>query len=289
MGLEEAIRSGKFIVTAEICPPKGTDISGLFSEVALLQGIIDAVNVTDCPRAMVRMSPLVLSSELIKMNIDTIMHLTCRDRNRIAIQSDLLAAHALGIRNVLAMSGDFTTMGDHPYAKPVFDLDSVQMLQVINKMNRGFDLMDNPLGGATSLYAGAVVNPGARPLGFVRIKLQKKISAGARFIQTQAVFDADLFNEFMDEFRSLNIPVIAGIIPLRSAKSAGFMIENIPGVKIPQAAINRMESTSDPVTEGLKIAAETIDRIKENCQGVHIMPIGNHDYTKRLLEMCSLL
>ena len=288
MGFADVLGSGKFVVTAEVSPPKGTDISGALAGARLLQGLVDAVNVTDNQRSMMRMSPIVLCHKLGEMGFETIMHMTCRDRNRLALQSDLLAVNALGIHNILPMSGDYPTMGDQPSTKPVFDLDSVQLLQLIEKMNNGFDFHDKPLDCPTSICAGAVANPCASPLGPQLLKLNKKVLAKARFIQTQAVFDAAVFNEFADAARHIDIPVIAGIIPLRSAKNARFMNEKIPGVKIPDEAISRMEAVADPALEGIKIAAETIADIRTNCQGIHIMPIGGHGNTRRLLEMCGL-
>jgi len=269
MGFADVLVSGKFVVTAEVSPPKGTDISGALAEAGLLQGLVDAVNVTDNQRSMMRMSPIVLCHKLGGMGFDTIMHMTCRDRNRLALQSDLLAAHALGIHNILAMSGDYPTMGDQPSTKPVFDLDSVQLLELIEKMNNGSDFQDRPLDSPTSLCAGAVANPGARPLGPQLLKLNKKALAKAAA-------------------RHTGIPVIAGIIPLRSAQNARFMNEKIPGVKIPDEAIGRMEAAADPALEGMEIAAKTIADIRTNCQGIHIMPIGGHGNTRLLLEMCGL-
>ncbi|MCL7411996.1 MAG: methylenetetrahydrofolate reductase [ANME-2 cluster archaeon] len=288
MGFEDVLGSGKFMVTAEVSPPKGTDLSGVLAEVRQLHGLADAVNVTDNQRAVMRMSPLVLCHRLAETGFETIMHMTCRDRNRLALQSDLLAAHALGIHTVLAMSGDYPTMGDQPSTKPVFDLDSVQLLQLIEKMNNGFDFQDEPLAGHTSLCAGAAANPGARPLALQLLKLNKKVSAKARFIQTQAVFDAAVFNEFAGAIKNTGIPVIAGIIPLKSVRSARFMNAGIPGVTIPEDIMRRMETAADPVSEGLEIAAETIITIRQNCRGIHIMPVGGHGNTRRLLEMCGL-
>ena len=288
MGFADVLESGRFIVTAEVSPPKGTDLSGVLAETGQLHGLVDAVNVTDNQRAVMRMSPMVLCHKLTEAGFETIMHMTCRDRNRLALQSDLLAAHALGIYNILAMSGDYPTMGDNPSAKPVFDMDSVQLLQLIENMNNGFDYQDNPLDGPTSLCAGAVANPGASPLRPQLLKLNKKASAKARFIQTQAVFDAAVFNEFANTAKKVEIPIIAGIIPLRSARNARFMNDKIPGVNIPDDVIMRMENAADPVSEGLVIAVETISGIRENCQGIHIMPIGGHENTGRLLEMCDL-
>lgn len=288
MVFTEKLRSGEFIVTAEISPPKGFDISASLYEAQLLRDLVDAVNVTDNQRAVMRMAPMALCHRLTELDLEPIMHITCRDRNRLALQSDLLAAHALGIKNMLVMSGDFTTMGDQPDAKPVFDLDSVQLLQLIEKMNSGYDFQDNSLDDPTSFCAGAVANPGSEPLTLHLIKLNKKAGVGARFIQTQAVFDTSNFKEFMAAVKHLDIPVIAGIMPLRSAHNARFVNERIPGIRIPGSIIQRMESAAEPVVEGLEIAAETIQDIQSICRGVHIMPIRGNENTRRLLELSGL-
>jgi len=285
MNFAEKLGSGKFMVTAEISPPKGPDMSGVLEDAGLLKDLVDAVNVTDNQRAMMRMAPVALCRKLWDMGIEPVMHVTCRDRNRLALQSDLLAAHAMGISNILAMSGDYPTMGDQPGTKPVYDLDSVQLLQLIEKMNKGIDFQDGLIDGRTAFIAGAVANPGSRPLDVQLLKLNKKVEAGASFIQTQAVFDIGAFMEFIDGTKYLKIPVIAGIIPLRSARSARFMNEKIPGVTVPEEIIKRMELASDPRTEGLIIAAETIQQIRPMCRGVHIMPIGGHENTRHLLEL----
>ena len=285
MNFAQKLKSGKFVITAEISPPKGPDMSGVLKDAVLLRDLVDAVNVTDNQRAMMRMAPVALSHKLWEMGIEPIMHVTCRDRNRLALQSDLLAAQAMGVSNILAMSGDYPTMGDQSGTKPVYDLDSVQLLQLIEKMNNGMDFQDGTIDSQTSFIAGAVANPGSRPLDVQLIKLNKKVEAGASFIQTQAVFDVGAFMEFMDAIKYLKIPVITGIIPLRSARSARFMNEKIPGVRISEEIIKRMELASDPTAEGLIIAAETIQQIRPVCQGVHIMPIGGHENTRHLLEL----
>ena len=285
MNFAQKLKSGKFVITAEISPPKGPDMSGVLKDAVLLRDLVDAVNVTDNQRAMMRMAPVALSHKLWEMGIEPIMHVTCRDRNRLALQSDLLAAQAMGVSNILAMSGDYPTMGDQSGTKPVYDLDSVQLLQLIEKMNNGMDFQDGTIDSQTSFIAGAVANPGSRPLDVQLIKLNKKVEAGASFIQTQAVFDVGAFMEFMDAIKYLKIPVITGIIPLRSARSARFMNEKIPGVRISEEIIKRMELASDPTAEGLIIAAETIQQIRPVCQGVHIMPIGGHENTRYLLEL----
>lgn len=288
MGFAEVLGSDKFIVTAEVSPPKGTDLSGALAQAEMLRSAVDAVNVTDNQRAVMRMAPAVVCQRLEDAGFETILHITCRDRNRLALQSDLLAAHAMGIRNILAMSGDYTTMGDQPGTKPVFDMDPVQLLQLIDQMNRGLDLESNPLEGSTSFCAGAVANHAAKPVEPRLFKIKKKADAGARFIQTQAVFDVDAFIEFTGAASHMGIPVIAGIIPLRSAQNARFMNEKIPGVKVPEDIIRRMDTALDPVNEGLEAAAETIESIRQHCRGIHIMPIGGHENTARLLEMTGL-
>ena len=197
MSFSSKLRSGKFLITAEISPPKGTDTSSMLRDSALLEDIVDAVNVTDNQRAVMRMSPLAACSILQGKGLETIIHITCRDRNRLALQSDLIGAFSLGIRNVLVMTGDHTSKGDHEGAKPVYDLDSVQLLGMIQKLGQGFDLCGNELSGRTDFCAGAVTNTILNEVGL--IKFRKKIQMGAIFFQTQAVFDVRGFVEFMEE------------------------------------------------------------------------------------------
>lgn len=289
MGFREKILSGKFVITAEISPPKGTDTTMILREASLIKDFVDAINITDNQRAVMRMSPLAACRILEQEGYETIMHMTCRDRNRIALQSELLGACALGIHNVLVMSGDHPAKGDHEGAKPVYDLDSVQLLGLIQELNRGYDFSGNRLKGSTEFFAGAVTNMESnRP---ALIKLQKKIKMGAGFIQTQAVFDAGNFSDFMAETRNIGLErkrVIAGIIPLKSEKSARFLNKNIAGIKIPEGIINRMRAARDPESEGMKIAAGLIEELKEMCGGVHIMPVGSHENTKAILEMAGM-
>jgi len=227
----ETLESGKFIVTAEVSPPKGTDTRQMLKNAALLDGVADAINVTDNQRAVMRMSPLAACSILENKGYETIMHLTCRDMNRISLQSELLGANALGINNILVMSGDHPVKGDHEGAKPVYDLDSVQLLELVQQLNSGADFSGNELEGKTALCAGAVTNTELSDVAL--IKLGKKISSGAGFIQTQAVFDTASFSGFMEQVNTIksklnsDVKVIAGIIPLSSEKSAGFLNSNI--------------------------------------------------------------
>jgi methylenetetrahydrofolate reductase (NADPH) len=283
------LSSGKFIITAEISPPKGTDTSRMKRDADILRGIADAVNVTDNQRAVMRMSPLAACGIIQRKGIETIMHITCRDRNRLALQSDILGAHAMGIRNVLVMSGDHPIKGDHGGAKPVFDVDSVQLLGILKKLNIGFDLADNELAGRMDMCVGAVTNTELNESGL--IKFRKKIQMSASFFQTQAVFDAKSFSEFMKKVNGIrlkNVKIIAGIIPLKSLRSAQFM-NKVPGIKVPEEIMREMKDSKDHEAQGMKIAARIIKEISPLCDGVHIMPVGNHENTKMILEMADLL
>lgn len=286
MGLRESLEAGKFAVTVELAPPKGTDISRMRETVEGLAGWVDAANVTDNQRAVMRLSPLGACHLVKEWGLEPIMQMTCRDRNRLAIQSDLLAAYALGIHNILAMTGDFVTMGDHPSSKPVFDLDSVQLIATIAALNQGHDLAGNDLSGRPNFFLGAVATPGAQPIALHLMKLRKKIAAGAQFIQTQAVYDVQEFKEFRQSLDS-QVKVLAGIVPLRSAKMAHFMNENVPGIRVPAGLIARMEEAPKAIDEGIKIAVELIQEFREVCDGVHIMAIGMERYLPAILEQAG--
>jgi 5,10-methylenetetrahydrofolate reductase len=284
---KEKLLSDDFLVTAEITPPKGTDLSKALEDAEILKGLADALNVTDNQRAVMRMSPLAVSKALLDKGHEVIMQLTCRDRNRLALQSDVLAAYSLGVRNICVMSGDHTTKGDHPRTKPVFDVDSVQLLGAIRKMKEGFDLSGNEIGCLPGLTVGAVSNTDpSKPMQL--LKLRKKIKMGAEFVQTQAVYDTGQFQAFMEYIIDMDVPVIAGVIPLKSAKMARFMNDNIPGISVPPQMIKRMENAEDPAWEGLSICAQTIRELKGICRGVHVMPIGSHSRTPELLEMAGI-
>jgi 5,10-methylenetetrahydrofolate reductase len=228
---------------------------------------------------------------LIDHAIDPIFQLTCRDRNRLALQSDLLSAWVLGIRNVLALTGDHPTLGDHPQAMPVFDLDSVTLLKVISRLNEGFDMAGNQLKGAPALFPGAVVNPGAdteAALDMQIIKMEKKIEAGARFFQTQGIYDLDLFEKFMKRVEGFKTPVLGGVILLKSAGMAKFMNKNVAGVFVPEPLIKEMEETKDKVKTSVGIAAQLVKGMKDLCQGVHIMAIGWEKKIPMVLEESGL-
>lgn len=243
---------------------------------------VDAVNVTDNQRSVMRMSPLAVAAKLREKGYEVIMQLTCRDRNRLALQSDVLGAGALDVDNLAVMTGDHPMMGDHPSSKPVYDLDSVQLLQAITNMMGGRDMQGNPVEPAPHFCLGAVVNPGADPLEPQIMKLEKKVRAGARFVQTQAIYDVGAFEDFMTRIGHLDVRVLAGIIPLKSEGMAHFMNESVPGVTVPPDHIKRVRRGG--LEEGVAIARETIRELHGVCDGVHIMPIGTEEHVERMVQ-----
>ena len=284
---KEALQKGEFVITSEVGPPKGTNIEKCLEEAAMLKDKVVAFNVTDLQSAVMRVGSMATCRLLIERGLEPIMQMVCRDRNRLALQSDLLSAWVLGIRNVLLLTGDHTTLGDHPGAKPVFDLDSVQLLRVAQGLNEGKDMMGNELDGKTDFFMGAVVTPGAEPLEPQLIKMKKKIDAGATFFQTQAIYEVDKFAKFMDQASKFNVPVLAGIVVLKSAGMARFMNQNVAGVHVPDTLIAEMRKAKTPearVKTGVKIAGRLIRELKDLCQGVHIMPLGWDKYVPDILE-----
>jgi 5,10-methylenetetrahydrofolate reductase len=291
MSLQPLFEAGKFVITTEVGPPKGTDVSELEEAAELLRGRIDAANVTDQQSSVMRLGSLPVCHLLKDKGIDPVFQITCRDRNRLALQSDLLSAWVLGVENVLAITGDLPALGDHPQAKPVYDLDSVQLLEVIGKLNEGYDMAGNELKGKPSFFPGAVVNPGANTeaaLELQLMKMEKKIEAGARFFQTQAIYEPDAFAKFMKKVEKFKVPVLAGIIPLKSAGMARFMNRNVAGVFVPEELIEKMTATEDKVQTGIEIAADLIKDLKDMCQGVHIMAIGWEKRVPAVLEAAGL-
>jgi methylenetetrahydrofolate reductase (NADPH) len=277
MSLQPLFESGKFIITTEVGPPKGTDIAELEEAAEALRGRVDAANVTDQQSSVMRLGSLPVCHMLKDKGLDPVFQITCRDRNRLALQSDLLSAWVLGVENMLAITGDLPALGDHPQAKPVYDLDSVQLLEVVGKLNGGHDMAGNELKGKTNLFPGAVVNPGANTEAALELqimKMEKKIKAGARFFQTQAIYEPESFAKFMKRVEGFKVPVLAGIIPLKSVGMARFMNKNVAGVFVPEGLIERMGAAEDKVKTGIEIAAELIKQLKDMCQGVHIMAIG---------------
>jgi 5,10-methylenetetrahydrofolate reductase len=272
--LRERLESGQFAITTEMEPPKGTDLSQFLSTAALLKGKVDAINVTDNQRAIMRLSSVGGATLLVREGLEPILQLTCRDRNRMALQSDLLTASVLGVRNVLAMTGDPVDAGDHPMAKAVFDISSAALLELIGQLNSGNDGAGHPLEGKTDFFCGATVNPCVEPLEPELKRFEEKVAAGARFFQTQAIYDLEAFARFIAIARKLPVYIIAGLIPLRSVRMAHFLNEKVPGIQVPTAMIERLNKAADPIECGLAIAAETVEALRQLCQGIHLMIVG---------------
>ncbi len=289
MTLRQALSEGRFVVTAESCPPKGTAVAGALEEAERLRGLVQAFNVTDQQSSVMRLGSLALCHLLHERGLEPVYQVTCRDRNRIALQSDLLSAAALGVENVLCLTGDHVSMGDHPQAKPVFDLDSVSLLEAARQLSSGHDLAGKELDGTPSFFLGAVVSPGADPVEPQLLKMEKKARAGAEFFQTQAVFDAGAFGRFMEAARPLGKPVLAGIILLKSAGMARFMNRNIPGVHVPDRLIGIMEAAKDRQSASVEVAAGLIRELKPLCQGIHLMAMGWEHLVPRVLEASGLV
>ena len=288
MKLTELFTHGRFVLTSEAGPPKGVDTTKMLEGVDLLRGRVDAFNVTDQQSSVMRLGSLAASHLLKQRGAEPIFQLTCRDRNRIALQSDLLGAYALGIENVLCLTGDYVSLGDHPGAKPVFDLDSVSLIHTIKTLCEGHDLAGKELMGKPNFCIGAVVSPGADPIEPQIIKMENKIEAGAQFFQTQAVYDLDQFSDFMRQVKHLAVPVLGGIILLKSAGMARFMNRNVAGVQVPDNLIDKMDESTDKVATSIKMAAELVKGMKDICQGVHIMALGWEKWVPDLLGEAGL-
>lgn len=281
--LQALLDAGRFAVTAEICPPKGSDCTAFLAMAKTLRGTVDAINVTDNQGAAMRISPLAPAALLVREGIEPILQLTCRDRNRLALQSELLAAAALGIGTILALSGDYISCGDHPGAKPVFDLDSVQLLEALATLNGGHDLSGAALNGVPTFFAGAAAAPEAEPFELTQVKLARKAAAGARFFQTQAVFSPERFAHFATAVRPLGVKVIAGILLLKSAGMARYVTANIPGLKVPPELIAELEDSSDPLRQGVAIARRQIAALRPHCDGIHLMAMGKEELIPEML------
>lgn len=289
MTFKEKIQAGKFLVTSEVGPDKGIETQGLLEDAELIRNKVDAINVTDLQSSVMRLGSLAVSYLLKQKGFEPIYQLTCRDRNRLALQSDLLSAAALGIENVLITTGDHPSRGDHPQAKPVFDLDSVQLLQVARKLETGQDMNGNKLLGVPPKFClGAAVNPGAEPLAPQIMKMEKKVKAGAEFFQTQAVFDLKTFENFISKTKHIKIPVIAGIVLLKSAAMANYLNKNVAGIYVPDDLIKEMENTKDRTATSIEIASGLIKELKPICRGIHIMSIGWEKIVPAVLEAGGL-
>jgi 5,10-methylenetetrahydrofolate reductase len=296
--LSEALASGRPVVTCEIGTGDSADPEDLRRRAHLVRDHVDAVNVPDNTAGVVHMSSWAAASLLVREGIDPIMHVTCRDRNRLALQSDILGAAAHGVRNILCLTGDHMIHGDHPEAKPVFDLDSIQLVGLATRLSRGAYLSGRPIKPAPAIVPGAVENPFAPPYEFRPHRLMKKIEAGARFIQTQIIFNIDRFAAFMTKVRDLGldrrVPILAGVAPVRSAKAAIYMRDSVPGMDVPEWVVRRIEQAGSDKSrreeEGLRMCVEIIERIREipGVAGFHLMPINWEDAVGEICRRARL-
>ncbi|MGL4282363.1 methylenetetrahydrofolate reductase [Eubacterium aggregans] len=288
--LQRTLEAGEFAITAEMAPPKGTDFSHILDIADSMIGRVVAVNVTDFQSAAVKASSLAMCVELAQKGLEPVLQMTGRDRNRIAIQGEMLSAGHFGIKNLLALTGDNTTTGDNPEAMPVFELDSVSILQTAEILMSGQDMAGNELAGAPDFYLGACVTPVYDPVEVQLIKMRKKIKAGAKFFQTQGVFDIDVMRTFKEETKDMDCKILAGIIPLKSAGMAKFMNRCVPGIAVPDALIERLTGAEDKVAEGITIAGEFIAQLKEEglCDGAHIMAIGAEENVVKIMDKAGL-
>jgi len=284
----DALSSGEFVVTTELNPPKGTDLGPLMRRAESLSGMVRAFNVTDSAGANMTMAPIGAAHLMIDRGIEPILQVTGRDRNRIALEGEVLAAAALGIRNVLCMSGDPPGRGDHPDAKGVFDLKAETLLEAVTAMNSGKDMYGNELKGTPTLFAGAVANPGADDVDTELARMEDKVRCGASFFQTQAVYDAVSFEKFMEGARGFGVPVLAGMIVLKSGGMARFLNDKLPGVSVPQSIVDEMDGAEDRAAAGVRITARLIDEVRGMCDGTHIMAIGWESRIPAILEAAGL-
>jgi methylenetetrahydrofolate reductase (NADPH) len=290
---KQALNSDKFIITSEIGPPKGTNLDKMLHHIDILKDAVDAINVTDHQSSVMRFPSIGGCLEIKDKGGEPILQMTCRDRNRMALQAELLFAAYRGINNVLCLTGDAVPVGDHKEAKGVFDLDSLQLLKTIRLMESGLDLGGNKLEGALEFCAGAIVTPEADPIEPQLIKFEKKVEAGAEFIQTQAIYDLDNFARFMQYARQFPVRILAGIVLLVSAPMARYMNQNVPGIFVPQNLIDELASApkGTALNKGIEIAGRMIATIKKEkmCDGVHIMAIGKEEVVPDILKAAGIL
>jgi len=289
---KEALTSGEFIVTGEIGPPKGTNLEPMLHHIDMLKDKVHAMNLTDHQSAVMRFPSLGGTLAVKERGGEPILQMTCRDRNRLALQADLLFAYTRGVTNVLCLTGDSVTVGDHKTAKGVFDIDSCQLLHTIRTLESGKDMGGNELNGTPEFCAGAIVTPEAEPLEPQLIKFEKKVAAGADFIQTQAIYDLDNFRRFMDYARKFNVKILAGIVLLVGARMAKFMNNNVPGIFVPQALIDELAAApkGTALKKGIEIAGRMIRQIREEnlCDGVHVMAIGKEEVVPEILDIAGI-
>jgi len=288
--LAARLAARKFVVTGELTPPKGTDLSKLFAAAELLRGAVDAINITESPRARMTMDPRAAARLLQDRGFETIVQVTSRDRNRIAVQSDLLGAAALGLRNFVFMGGDSTTGGDHPEAKPVFDLTASGLLAAAEALRNGRDYAGHALSGTPDLFLGATCNPGAGKFDAEVENTRRKIDAGAKMLQTQAVYHGDVLKRFIDAVKPDGVAILAGVIPLKSEKSGPWLNANLPGVVVPQDMLEAMEQAAragEARERGIELAARVVSEMKSICHGVHVMAIGLEAEVSEILRLAN--
>ena len=287
----QAVQNKEFLITAEVTPPKGGNPARMLEMAKKLKGRVHGVNVTDGSRAVLRMSSVAASAQLLQYGIEPICQIACRDRNVIGLQADLMGAYGLGLRNILALTGDPVKAGDHPKAKGVFELESVRLLKVIDGLNRGFDFNQKSLpDGQLDLFAGAAVDPQSPSWSGLQRRFERKLAAGAKFFQSQLITDFDRLDKFMHQIAAqTDKPILAGIFLLKSAKNAKFINKNVPGVEIPDSIIQRLADADEPLQEGVKIAAEQVKLAKQLCQGVHLMAVKREDLIPEILDQAGIL
>ena len=290
--LQESLKQGKFTITGEVGPPKGVDLKHCMEgEVSYIKDRVVAINVTDNQSSVMRISSLSICTLLAQQGLEPILQITARDRNRLAIQGDILGAYALGIRNMLALTGDHNSAGDHPDSMPVFDLDSVSILTAMSSLKNGKDLAEQELeGNPEDIFCGAIVTPGADPIEMQLIKMERKIEEGAQFFQTQAIYDPKVFEQFMNKASKYNVPVLCGVVIIKSAGMAKYMNNFVPGVLVPDDMITPLKEASkeDRPKKSVELMADFIKEVKPMCQGLHIMAMGWEKYVPELLDMCGL-
>lgn len=282
--LQAKLESGQKAYTAEVTPPKGSGIKKFLERTGELQNRMDAVNLTDCQRALVRMSSLAASKILIDEGLEPVFQLTCRDRNKIALQSDLMGAYALGIRNVLCLTGDPVKVGDCVSAKSVFDVEAIGLLGIVKRLQNGKDFEGHTLSARTRFYVGAVVNPTVASNSNQLARMEKKIEAGAEFFQTQANYDLEDYHAFLTKARPLRTKILAGILLLNSYEMAAFVNENLPGIRVPNHVLERFKNSSDPAQTGLDFAVETMKCVENVCDGFHLMSIRAEELIPKIMD-----
>jgi len=294
--LEKVLEDGKFAVTAEIGPPQSANPEPLIHHAKMLKGYAEAFNLTDNQTAVVRLSSIAAAAIVMKEGVEPVIQMTCRDRNRIALQSDLLGASAIGVRNVLCLTGDHQTFGNEKSAKSVFDFDSISELYTFDKLRtEGLQSGGDTIKDPPKVYLGCAENPFATPYEFRGMRLAKKVNAGADFVQTQAIFDMDMFETWMDDVRSRGLDkkthILAGVIPMKTAGAARYMKNKVPGMIVPNSVVDRMKNASDSKEEGIKLCVEQIETLKnmKGVHGVHIMAVMWEDIVPRIVETAGLL